>query len=575
MTAIMNFNEVITLIKEANHQPAYQTEEYKEWLSQKDFISLLSLSTMADLPVFVCMPKMLIHSILLPRKALKKLDIEELISWDCSITETWGISYQFGSNRMPTKIKMAAPFEDSIHKVLREAQPITFLRSIEGMERPSYIEISQAITHPHALHHFPEHSAYCRLDNKGDLSKLIQLYQKNNENFLKSEKVVTFQRELLDLHLFVSDSVLIRFFDSTRYDYGNFNSWHQKEETIKHDDKEIYAKYGFQANASYLRGFQIIRCIQPRKKMLNIVRYGEEEAKKYETFIAHDFKHSMVGEFSCDPKKLGNYFVPSELPFETSPAFFNPEVLSKYKNDPEKYTITARSISCRNAWHLQTYDINRESGQVHTYLKYLGNLPYSEQKYWRSFNEKPKDGISRRAFKTDFQGAYDNEGDPISTLKILLQELEQDCPGIWQCPDNKLWKELHYPMSNSQKEWSNAIHTLDKIFVEGLSTNYLKKKAQAIQCEIEKEWKSIKILETILNKQNVDSAISNQIISTLKEFHGLRTTFSGHASKEKAQLARNKILETHDRFSKHFEYIAQQCVIGLKNLIELAKQKII
>lgn len=570
----MNSNQVISLLRKVNSQPTYGTEEYRSWLNQKDFISLLSDTTSGDILIYVSMSKMVIYSLIVPRKDLKKLKIDELISWNCMINKTWSISSYFGGARQPSKIKIVSPFEDSTHTVLQKAQPITFVRSIQGMDKPSYIEISQAIAHPHGLHFFPEHKAYCRLDNKGDLCKLIHIHQENDDSFEKSEKVVTFQRELLDLHLFVSDSVLIRLFDSRRCD-KNFKGWNQKEETIKLDDKEIYAKFGSQANVSYLRGFQIIRCSQPKKKMFNILRYGEKDAGKYETFIAHDFKYNKVGEFSCDPKKLGNYFVASELPFETSPAFFNPEVLIKYKNDPEKYTVTSRSISCRNAWHLQTYDINRESGQVHTYLKYLGDLPYSEQKYWRSFNEEPKDGISARAFRTDFQGAFDVEGDPISILKGLLQKLEEHYPNVWQCANNELLKQLHYPMTPSEKEWSDTIHILDKILIEGLSVSYLKQKAQMIQCSLEKEWGSIKILEAILNKQNVNVAVIQQIVTPLKKLHELRTKFSGHASKKSAHAYRAEIIKTHNNFNTHFEFIIQQCITAVKNINELLIQNIL
>lgn len=54
------------------------------------------------------------------------------------------------------------------------------------------------------------------------------------------------------------------------------------------------------------------------------------EPKQYVSFIAHDWKNSQVRECSCDPDQLGNYFVKSDWPFSTSPAFFRPEVLLKY-----------------------------------------------------------------------------------------------------------------------------------------------------------------------------------------------------------------------------------------------------
>ena len=109
--------------------------------------------------------------------------------------------------------------------------------------------------------------------------------------------------------------------------------------------------------------------------------------------IAHDWKNKVVKEISSAPGATANYFTQSDLPFELSPAFFRPEVLSKYKADSEKYQLHERTISCRGTWSLQSYDIN-EAGQVHTYLVYLRHLPYEEQLHWKAHNEAPKGTIS-------------------------------------------------------------------------------------------------------------------------------------------------------------------------------------
>ena len=115
------------------------------------------------------------------------------------------------------------------------------------------------------------------------------------------------------------------------------------------------------------------------------------------------------------------------MPWKISPTFFRPEVLQKYKADPEKYTIDGRSINCRGAWYLTTYDIN-EAGQVHSYIGYLAQLPYEEQLYWRSFNEWPKGNISKRAFQTDILGEFSKEDDPLAELKRQVEVLDRAPP---------------------------------------------------------------------------------------------------------------------------------------------------
>ena len=113
-----------------------------------------------------------------------------------------------------------------------------------------------------------------------------------------------------------------------------------------------------------------------------------------------------MAKISTAPSATTNYFVlDNDLPFELSPAFFRPEVLSKYKTDREKYTVSSRKIECRAAWVLNGYDVN-EAGQVHAYICDLANLPYSEQLHWLGFNEEPKATISARAIANDFKGQF-------------------------------------------------------------------------------------------------------------------------------------------------------------------------
>src|SRR6185437_16397021 len=92
--------------------------------------------------------------------------------------------------------------------------------------------------------------------------------------------------------------------------------------------------------------------------------------------------------------------------------------------DPVKYDLEERGISCRGAWSLRAYDVNKE-GQVHSYLRYLGELPYKEQLYWQAFNEWPKGKLSDRAITTDFKGEVYRGYDPLQQLKQTIRGLDK------------------------------------------------------------------------------------------------------------------------------------------------------
>jgi hypothetical protein len=160
-------------------------------------------------------------------------------------------------------------------------------------------------------------------------------------------------------------------------------------------DGDLHYRYHIEpGHASYMRGVQIVEGRMTRQQAAQGHRIGPDPNKQYASFIVQDWKNEVICEVSCAPGATANYFTKSDLPFETSPAFFRPDVLLKYKADSDKYTLKDRSITCRNAWHLETYDIN-EAGQVHTYLAYLRDLPYEEQLYWKAHNE-----VQRRRFQS-------------------------------------------------------------------------------------------------------------------------------------------------------------------------------
>ena len=251
--------------------------------------------------------------------------------------------------------------------------------------------------------------------------------------------------------------------------------------------------------------------------------------KRYASFKIFDRKNKCRAETSCSPDHISNYFEESDLPWGISPAFFRPEVLHKYKQDSEKYTIHERSISCRGAWHLKTYDIN-EAGQVHTYICYLATLPYEEQLYWQSFNEWPKGSISQRAFQTDILGEFSTEDDPLAELKVMVQSLDRNPPAWWQPRGEELIEDVLCPATDSVKEWGNEILALDHLVVEGFLTKGLRSIIKANGGTYVKNWQSLKLLEVALSLAGHTKEEAKILVSPLKELHDLRVSAKAHSA---------------------------------------------
>lgn len=543
--------------------PNHGTDDYKQWLEQKDFLQFLLDTCHGEIPLYVSYKGAYIYSVFLPQNCLRGNYIDDLMKWNCSPDSSWGYSYSYNKKGEPQNISLIPPFDFSRSKILKNATPITFLRSFEGrIGQKSYIEVLQLLTHLNDLHFVEEKNAYCRLNEDGDIEEVIKIQH------TLGEILVTIKQNTLDHHLFLSKSVLLRLFDRTLCnDWIRFSEKGRQESKLHDKKNKIYARQIIAFNkenlptAGSLRGFQIINNHLPRKKMIKILTSGRPKPQKYEKFIAYDWKHNRITSCSCDPKKLSNYFVESDEPFGTSPAFFKPDVLLKYKQNPEKYTLEQRSISYRGSWSLKTYDINR-AGQVHTYLIYLGYLPHSEQLYWKSYNEKPKAKISTRAFTTDFMGEWDLSYEPLSALKKALKELEQSKAELWSCANLKLYQQLNYPVTDSPKEWIDEIHTLDKLVVEGLKKAYLEEIATSLNC-YDKKLKSIKLLSKILETKGIDG---HEIISPLEEIHFLRTKFAGHSSGKEADNIRKDLIAKHGDLRKHFRVLVEITDKGIKEL---------
>lgn len=566
----MDNKQQLERLEQISKIPKHGTEDYKQWLEQKEFLQFLLYSSIGEIPLYVHYNGTYIYSVFLPQSCLKGNYTDDLMQWNCPPDRTWGYEYSTGKQGKCKNISISQPFDFGNPKLLKKASPITFLRSFEGkIGKKSYIEVYQLLTHLHNLHFMEERNAYCRLNEDSDIEEVIKIHH-------EQETLVTIKQDVLDFHLFLTKSVLLRFFDRTLYndnDWPSFSEKSRQKSKLHDQENEIYAKRVIAFNkeklptTGWLRGFQIIRNRQPREKMTKILTGEHLEPKKYEKFIAYDFKHKRIAECSCDPKELGNYFVESDKPFETSPAFFKPEVLSKYKQNPEKYTINQRTISCRSGWSLKTYDIN-EAGQVHTYLIYLGYLPPSEQLYWKSFNEKPKAVISKRAFKTDFIGVWDLSYEPLSELKERLRKLEEEKGELWSCTNENLYQQLNYPVMDSVKEWSDEIHTLDKLVVEGFKQAYLEKQAESLNCYNER-FGSIKLLEEILKAKGIDAQEVDGIILPLKDTHFLRTKFAGHSSDKDADSIRKRLIAQHGNFKDHFHHLVESVDKSIKALLEI------
>lgn len=512
-----------------------------------------------EIVLYASGPHLLVHSVLTPNEILDPPDHADLDRAHIMPDDSWGIQKVYGGGE-GHRIYLEPPLDHPGCNSLVGSEKLVFIRSFDGVkdyEPP--IELSQKLVHSLALHFVDERNAYCRLNSRGDMESVIKVYSDSNHDPWQKVRAVTIHTRDLANYMALTGTSLVTLFDFTRFAPGGFVGWPTGSEKVSKAKDLYYRQRKVPQHASYAHGHIISRSkVTPELLVKEWKAEEDGNQREYASFIIVDRKNGdKVIKTSCSPDHIANYFTESDLPWEISPAFFRPEVLQKYKSDPEKYTFGDRSIGYRNAWYLKTYDIN-EAGQVHTYIGYLADLPYEEQLYWQSFNEEPKANISKRAFQTDILGEFTTEDDQLNDLKRIVLDLDRSAPTWWKPRGSEMLEVVHYPVTDSVSEWGDEILALDHLVVEGFQVKALREIIKANNGEFQKEWGSLKLLETALASTGRTEDQAKKAVAPLRELHNLRNPAKAHGDPKGRRIAITAARKNHGTLREQFIDLCEQ-----------------
>ena len=562
-TCLEQLAKIVTPVKEGD-------EGFEEWSEQSLFFAFLAEQREETSIVLYASSfdhgSLLLKTILVPLEDLEQVTPDALTRWDDPL-ESWSCGLVYGG-REGARVEYSTPLSRIQPDPLKSRERLVFSRSFDGRkEDKEYYEIAQSLSHAHGLHWTPERQAWCRLDDNGDVEEVIRLIEQRGRSGYGSATCISMDREVLEMHMAATGMALVQMFDLTNIGHG-FMGWNVREEkAVQSPEPDLYLRSHREGgNGSWVRGVQIIRPALDAQSFGQYLYEQERAPKQYASFIAQDWKNKRIAEVSCAPDEMASYFKPdSPLPFEVSPVFFNGAVLDKYKADPEKYLLKQRSLTCRNAWNLQTYDVN-DSGQVHTYLVYLSRLPYAEQLYWRSFNERPKGPISDRAFTTDFKGEFSDHVDPLQDLQICIQNLHEAGVPWFTLREPALLDQLHYPLTPSDKSWSDTLIALAKLVVEGLERKYFEATAKQHGANGDGKWGSIRWLQEAMTASGVVEDVAAEVLTPLKTVQNLRTKLSAHSGGSEAASLRADLIRKHVTARAHIGHLSGELLRSLEIL---------
>ena len=565
--------KLITRISNLDHAPVNEAD-FGAWIRARAHLSLLKDNAGLDeVIVYASGEYTFVNTVIVSDRKLSPINQSDLLGWSLNAYRPVA-SYVSGGGRKGVWVERG--LRSTGTKTLEGATQLIFGRTFEGWTGAdrNYFEVCQEYTHLAGIHWRPEERAYCRYDQHGDIECVVSLSYREDER--NNVSLVSFKWEPLEEYLAASNAALIQMFDFTLFRRDKFISWSRKPEEIVNDNPLLFYRQKVDDGlGAYTRGVQIIRPRQPRSVVVSRITDGwmGQKNREYAAFIAYDWRNQRVASISTDPSATTNYFEAddNELPFELSPAFFKPEVLLKYKADRDKYTVGEREVSCRAAWHLTGIDVN-DAGQVHVYICYLRNLPYSEQLHWLSFNEPPKTGISERAVTTDFRGEFTTIVSPLSRIVRVLMRWREGQVSWWKLRDERLLERVHTPLTTSRDEWAEAFMDLAKLVIEGFETKAIRSKLDSRGLSYEKTDGTILLLERLLNEDKKSGGLEK--FDGLRTVQKLRSKAKGHASAESGDLLAKEARMNHESFANHFNTVCEKVVSELDHIQSMFESKL-
>lgn len=549
--------QLIQLIADLENQDS-SIGDSQSWSTGEPFINFLYNNDLSSrFALLITTKKQFVHTLVVDNSMLDPINPDDLINWSVSIPQAAaGYCYVFGDSE---SVKISTEIDDTRTYTLENSTPIVFARYFDGILGPNkvYYEINQEIIHASELHWMHEKKAYCKIDRLGDIVEEINITQ---TQITQSDlSLITSEPDILEDFLIATKSSLVRLylFDISHQDGINDSNLPKERVVITDIPGLFYERYKID-EMSFLRGVQIIRPHNPHDFILKRIMGEKQIEQKYVEFIAVDLRDKHIKKISTDPKATCNYFNSNatDKPLELSPAFFRQEVLSKYKNDPDKYTLSNRQLYCRNAWTLRDIDFNN-SGQIHAYICDLADIPYEEQLYWLSYNEEPKSGMSERAIRNDFFAQWYSNDRPIDQIKTTLRRWESEKVGWWQRNISAEYPGFDYPLSDNKQEWAKHFLELAKLVVEGFKLKYSKSilAQKSINIPEDKKSQSITILEMVLTA--VSSATDPVSLISIREVQRLRTKLTAHISGNEAMAITQNALNEFETFENHFQNICE------------------
>ncbi len=533
-----------------------------------------------------------IDSFIIDQSILQKLDMSVLRSLsespDPLPCNSSGIYIEDGNSAA-----IRRGLQVDVNGAFREAKALVFdhTRKITVNKKERYLEILQDYIHLSDAHWWPEQNAYCRIDDYGDLESVVSITCDESEEHIV---LASFKRGPLEQYLAVTNSVLVRLFTFELYDDATIEAISNGRLTSEQESQDFFSDdifYRQKVLPSHIGktiGVQIVSLSRSREELIDSLFGRKEDGNEHIEFVGWDFRNDpnvkMISEFpgelvatdlsdypgtsipitmiSTDPNETTHYYAAkgNQLPFDTSPMFFRPEVLLKYNGDHDKYAVESGQVTCRADWSI-SYDFNK-AGQVHTNVRRLKRLPYNEQLYWKSFNESPKAEMSERAFHHWFKAEKFPGSEPLADVVRVLSRWHEEDVAWWKIRNDSLMSRDISPRTSSREEWARSFMDFANLVTAGFRTKAIRNRLRQTKVDFPDEDQSLALLERLrAGQENSDEPSS---LKGLREVQAIRNKVAAHIGGSEAESLSRNALEIHGSYAKHFNHVCRTVAMELK-----------
>lgn len=309
----------------------------------------------------------------------------------------------------------------------------------------------------------------------------------------------------------------------------------------------------------------------PLREKCGVWPWRNDDSEDWEKFIIGEDENGGQVCCTCEPNKLTKRGDNRDVPSYYKPVYFKHEVLNRYYDDTNLFTVTSNHLACGRKWGVTIH--TDETDRVMVYLGDIGrSIPKTHHAHWRSFNIPPTRKMSRAAALRDFFNIPTETDNPEHQFKYAYERLQVAWSATWGWPlhrppegdDAQILKRLHIPANDTSAEFEAQILNLTRLLVDLLNGKELSRQLSPIKNERE-----IAKFERFLKEAGY--AHLERDITFLRDLQRLRSKTAAHASGSDGKKYLDQVLSGKNR-REYSIGLFEQAVVMLKDLAEFSEE---